>query len=77
VLDLPGLAPPDWVTMEVDGRASHGHFVHSEGSKDEWSLTWTKLDKAEHEWPSLSAFAHPPLSGRLLGWTPGPYKQMD
>jgi hypothetical protein len=36
--------------MEVDGDvASHGHFVHSEGSKDEWSLTWTKLDEAGHE----------------------------
>jgi sulfur carrier protein ThiS len=50
VLNLPGLAPPDWVIMEVDGDvASHGHFVHSEGSKDEWSLTWTKLDEAERE----------------------------
>ncbi|MCV9965689.1 hypothetical protein OIU34_27835 [Pararhizobium sp. BT-229] len=48
ILDLPGLAPPDWVIAngwahDVPG---HGHYTHNEGSKDEWSLTWTKVDDA-------------------------------
>ncbi|KQV31163.1 hypothetical protein ASE23_01970 [Rhizobium sp. Root73] len=44
VLDLPGAAPPDWVTMDT-GIADHGTYTYNEGSMDEWSLTWTKVDE--------------------------------
>jgi hypothetical protein len=43
VLDLPGIATPEWVTVELES-SEHGTYTHNEGSKDEWSLTWTKVD---------------------------------
>ena len=46
VVDLPGFAPPDWVTLEA-GIADHGTYTHNEGADDEWSLTWTKVDTEE------------------------------
>lgn len=46
ILNLPGIAPPDWLNMDVDSDlASHGEFVHNEGSIDEWSLIWTEVDE--------------------------------
>ncbi|WP_426240142.1 hypothetical protein [Pararhizobium sp. DWP1-1-3] len=43
VLDLPGAAPPELVT--TDAKVSdHETYTHNEGSMDEWSLTWTKID---------------------------------
>ncbi|KQY25942.1 hypothetical protein [Rhizobium sp. Root483D2] len=42
VLDLPAAAPPEFVT---DAKVSdHGTYTHNEGSMDEWSLTWTKIN---------------------------------
>ena len=34
VLDLPGLAPPEFVTLEAEV-SSHGTYTHDEGSMDE------------------------------------------
>lgn len=47
-LELPGIAPPHWVVMSTHGDeiAGHGRYVHNEGSKDEWSLTWTTVNDA-------------------------------
>ena len=47
MLSLPGIAPPHWQNMDVNSDlANHGEFVHNEGSIDEWSLIWTKMDEA-------------------------------
>ena len=48
ILKLPGIAPPDWVNMDAwsDEPSEHGHYIRNEGSKDEWSLTWTKVGDA-------------------------------
>jgi hypothetical protein len=43
VMDLPGIAPPEFVTLDA-GVSDHGTYVYGEGSMDEWSLTWTKVD---------------------------------
>ena len=43
VLDLPGVAPPEFVTIDAEVH-DHGSYTHDEGSMDEWSLTWTKVD---------------------------------
>lgn len=43
VLDLPGVAPPEFVTLDAEV-SDHGTYHHNEGSMDEWSLTWTKVD---------------------------------
>jgi hypothetical protein len=45
-LNLPGIAPPEWVIKDAwrDQRAGHGRYVHNEGGRDEWSLIWTKDD---------------------------------
>jgi hypothetical protein len=43
VLDLPGVAPPEFVTLDAEV-TDHGTYHHNEGSMDEWSLTWTKVD---------------------------------
>ena len=43
VMDLPGVAPPEFVTLDAEV-ADHGTYTHNEGSTDEWSLTWTKVD---------------------------------
>ena len=43
VLDLPGVAPPEFGTLDAEVH-DHGTFTHNEGSMDEWSLTWTKVD---------------------------------
>lgn len=43
ILDLPGVAPPDWVLLEA-GHDEHGSYTHNEGGDDEWSLKWTKVD---------------------------------
>ena len=41
VLDLPGIA----VFMRVDQTLpDQGSYTNDEGSMDEWSLTWTKVD---------------------------------
>ena len=42
-LELPGLVPPEFVTPDADVH-DHGTYTHNEGSVDEWSLTWTKVD---------------------------------
>ncbi|KQV39991.1 MULTISPECIES: hypothetical protein [unclassified Rhizobium] len=42
ILELPDVAPPEWVTFE-GGNADHGKYTHNEGGDDEWSLTWTKV----------------------------------
>lgn len=46
ILELPGVAPPDWVIGDVwtDDIPEHGQYTHNEGGKDEWSLSWTKVD---------------------------------
>lgn len=48
ILELPGTAPPDWVVMGAwnDEVAGRGRYTHNKGCKDEWSLTWTKVDDA-------------------------------
>lgn len=43
VLDLPGVAPPEFVSVHTDV-PDHGAYTYNEGSADEWSLTWTKVD---------------------------------
>lgn len=43
ILELPGVTTPEWVTTELE-TSEHGTFTHNEGSMDEWSLTWTKVD---------------------------------
>ncbi|CAN7628126.1 hypothetical protein LJR098_006031 [Rhizobium sp. LjRoot98] len=43
VMDLPGVAPPEFVTLDAEVH-DHGTYIHNEGSVDEWSLTWTKVD---------------------------------
>jgi hypothetical protein len=43
VLDLPGVAPPEFETLDAEV-SDDGSYVHNEGSMDEWSLTWTKVD---------------------------------
>lgn len=45
ILKLPGIAPPEWVIKAAwrDQRGERGRYVHNEGGKDEWSLTWTKV----------------------------------
>ena len=41
VLDLPGMD----VFMHVDQTMpDHGRYTNDEGSMDEWSLTWTRVD---------------------------------
>lgn len=41
VLDLPGIA----VFMQPDQTIpDQGSYTNDEGSMDEWSLTWTKVD---------------------------------
>ncbi|MCV9997313.1 hypothetical protein OE766_03555 [Pararhizobium sp. YC-54] len=42
-LDLPGGAPPEFLTLDTEVH-DHGTYTHNEGSKDQWSLTWTKVD---------------------------------
>ena len=46
ILELPGLAPPDWFIGDgwSDDIPDQGHYTHNEGGKDEWSLTWTKVE---------------------------------
>lgn len=48
ILELPGIAPPDWVIMDAwsDEVAGHGRYTHDEGGKDEWSISWTTVDDA-------------------------------
>lgn len=43
VLDLPGAAPAEFVRLDTEV-TDHGTYRHNEGSMDEWSLTWTKID---------------------------------
>ncbi len=43
VLDLPGVAPPEFISLDAKVH-DHGTYIHNEGSMDEWSLTWTKVD---------------------------------
>ncbi|KQY20211.1 hypothetical protein [Rhizobium sp. Root483D2] len=43
VMDLPGVAPPQFTTLDAEVH-DHGIYIHNEGSMDEWSLTWTKVD---------------------------------
>jgi hypothetical protein len=43
VLDFLGFTPPEFVTPDAEVH-DHGTYTHNEGSKDEWSLTWTKVD---------------------------------
>lgn len=43
VLNLPGIAPPEFVTLDAEV-SDHGIYSHDEGSMDEWSLSWTKVD---------------------------------
>jgi hypothetical protein len=42
-LIFPGVAPPEFVTLNAEVH-DHGTYTHNEGSMDEWSLTWTKVD---------------------------------
>lgn len=42
VLDLPGVAPPEFTTLEAEV-ADNGSYHHDVGSMDEWSLTWRKV----------------------------------
>ncbi|WP_426127530.1 hypothetical protein [Pararhizobium sp. PWRC1-1] len=43
VIDLPGVAPPELTTHDAEVH-DHGTYTYNEGSADEWSLTWTKVD---------------------------------
>jgi hypothetical protein len=43
VMDLPGMAPTEFTALEAEVH-DHGTYTHNEGSTDEWSLTWTKVD---------------------------------
>ena len=43
VLQLPGIAPAEFVTVEVE--ASHrGTYTHNDDGSTQWSLIWTQLD---------------------------------
>ncbi|WP_082510066.1 MULTISPECIES: hypothetical protein [unclassified Rhizobium] len=42
ILDLPGVAPTDWVAFECCA-SDHGKYTHNEGGDDEWSLKWTSV----------------------------------
>lgn len=42
-MGLPGVAPPEFTTLDAEVH-DHGIYTHNEGSTDEWSLTWTKVD---------------------------------
>jgi hypothetical protein len=44
-MDLPGVAPPEFTTLDAEVN-DHGIYTHNDGSMDEWSLTWTKVDGA-------------------------------
>jgi hypothetical protein len=48
ILELPGVAPADWVTMDAWSNEikGHGRYTHDEGGKDEWSISWTTVDDA-------------------------------
>jgi hypothetical protein len=45
-LELSGGVPPAWILTNTgfSDVAGHGRYTHNAGGKDEWSLTWTKLD---------------------------------
>jgi hypothetical protein len=43
VMDLPGAAPLEFITIDAEV-SNHGIYIHGEGSMEEWSLTWTKVD---------------------------------
>ena len=43
VLDLPGLATAEFVTIDVRA-TDRGTYIHYEEVDDEWSLTWTRVD---------------------------------
>jgi hypothetical protein len=42
VLNLPGVAPPEFTTLEAEV-ADHGSYHHNMGGMDQWSLTWRKV----------------------------------
>ena len=44
VLQLPGLAPAEFLTLDVR-TLERGSYFHCEGDDEEWSLTWTKVDE--------------------------------
>jgi hypothetical protein len=46
ILELPGVAPPDWVIMGAwsDEVKGHGRYTHEVGGKEEWSISWTTVD---------------------------------
>ncbi|CAN7601806.1 hypothetical protein LJR235_004409 [Pararhizobium sp. LjRoot235] len=48
IIDLPGFAPPEFVTMGAE-ISDHGHYTYNEGGDDEWSLIWTKVDDAPNK----------------------------
>jgi len=43
VIDLPGVAPPQFTTLDAEVH-DLGIYTNNEGSMDEWSLSWTKVD---------------------------------
>lgn len=45
VLELPGLASPERMTVELQA-SEHGVYTYGQGTVDEWSLTWAKVDGA-------------------------------
>ena len=48
ILQLPGLTPAEFVTIEVE-TSPHGTYTHNQDGDDEWSLTWTKVDERTTE----------------------------
>ncbi|WP_421869061.1 hypothetical protein [Pararhizobium sp.] len=42
VLDLPGVAPPEFATLEAEV-ADNGSYHHDVGGIDPWSLRWRKV----------------------------------
>ena len=46
VVELPGRAPSEF---EIVGTEFTVHYTYNEGSDDEWSLIWTKVDDVPDE----------------------------
>ena len=42
LLQLPGIAPAEFVTDEV-AASRHGTYTYNHGGDDEWLLTWTHI----------------------------------
>ncbi|MDQ0323710.1 hypothetical protein QO002_005917 [Pararhizobium capsulatum DSM 1112] len=51
VLDLPGRRPPAWIIYAARAAERDGmtEYIHNEGGRDEWRLTWRRVQG--RDWP--------------------------